>query len=203
MNDRGILASNLMSPLPKITNPENTTQFKLVKDSNSVRVNISLIQSSTPFTLYKNLLTFRDTGKEFELNGDLLKMVTNKNYIVDLAKLSGKNSMYDFAKEMYFDVKAHDNKTTWDRTLKKFLKSPGVTFYASGISNTKILLSDPDKLCNRLKFLLQELHAGNYSVIINDKIVVILDKLLEFKCISEKQHKQIFIKSNFLHTKKK
>ena len=35
MNDRGILASYLMSLLSKITNPENTTQFKLVKDSNS------------------------------------------------------------------------------------------------------------------------------------------------------------------------
>ena len=33
MDDRGILASYLKSPLSKITNPENTSQFKLVKDS--------------------------------------------------------------------------------------------------------------------------------------------------------------------------
>ena len=39
MNDRGILASYLMTPLSKITNPENNTQFKLVKDYNSNRVN--------------------------------------------------------------------------------------------------------------------------------------------------------------------
>ena len=32
MNDGGILATYLMSPLSKITNPENITQFKLVKD---------------------------------------------------------------------------------------------------------------------------------------------------------------------------
>ena len=31
MNDRGILATYLLSPLSKITNPENTTQFKLEK----------------------------------------------------------------------------------------------------------------------------------------------------------------------------
>ena len=31
MNDRGILATYLMSPLSRITNPENTTKFKLVK----------------------------------------------------------------------------------------------------------------------------------------------------------------------------
>ena len=38
MKNRGILATYLMSPLPKITNPENTSQFKLVKDSSSNRV---------------------------------------------------------------------------------------------------------------------------------------------------------------------
>ena len=31
MNDRGILATYLKSPLSKITNPENSSQFKLVK----------------------------------------------------------------------------------------------------------------------------------------------------------------------------
>ena len=35
MNDRGILVSYLMSYLYKVTNPENTSQFKLVKDSSS------------------------------------------------------------------------------------------------------------------------------------------------------------------------
>ena len=35
MNDRGKLATYLMSPLSKITNPENASQFKLLKDSNS------------------------------------------------------------------------------------------------------------------------------------------------------------------------
>ena len=39
MNDRGILATYLMSPLSKITNLENTTQFKLIKDSTSNWVN--------------------------------------------------------------------------------------------------------------------------------------------------------------------
>ena len=39
MNDRGILASHLMSLLSKITNLQNSTQFKLIKDSTSNRVN--------------------------------------------------------------------------------------------------------------------------------------------------------------------
>ena len=67
MNDRGILATYLMSPLSRITNPENSSQFKLVKDSNSNRVNDLLMKNKIPITLYGNILTFRDTGKEFEL----------------------------------------------------------------------------------------------------------------------------------------
>ena len=77
MNDRGILASYLMSPLPMITNPENITQLKLVKDSSSNRVNDFLIQNSVPIILQDNFLTFRDSGKMFELKGDLLKVITN------------------------------------------------------------------------------------------------------------------------------
>ena len=85
MNDRGILATYLMSPLSKFTNLENTTQFNLVKDSTSNKVNGLKINNSIPITLYNNLLTIRDTGKEFEPKGDLLKMITNKNYNVNNA----------------------------------------------------------------------------------------------------------------------
>ena len=76
-----------MSPLSKITNLENASQFKLVKDSNSNRVNDSKVNKTVPITLYNNMLTFRDTGKEFELKGELLKMITNKKYNVNLASL--------------------------------------------------------------------------------------------------------------------
>ena len=197
MNDRGILASYLMSPLSKITNPENSTQFKLVKDSSSNRVNDLLIHNTIPITLYNNLLTFRDTGKEFELKGNLLKMITNKNVNVDLASLSDKKLMYDFAKEMHFDTKVQGNKSTRDRTLIKLLKSPPII--ASGVSKTIFLSSDANELCDRLKLLLQEKYAGNNSEIINQKIFAIVDKLLEYKCITKKQHKQILIKCNLIN----
>ena len=67
MNDRGIVATYLLTLLSKITNPENNNQSKLVKDSSSNRVNDLLILPSVTITLHDNLLTFRDTGKEFEL----------------------------------------------------------------------------------------------------------------------------------------
>ena len=194
MNDRGILASYLMSPLSKITNLENTSQFRLEKDLNSNRVNDLLMKNKIPITLYGNMLTIRDSGKVFELKGDLLEMITNSIYNVDLASLQDKKLMYDFAKEMNFDAKAVGNKSTRYKTLIKLLKSPGLMVSASGVSKTIILSSDPNELCDRLRLLLQKKHAGNNSDIINGEIVAIVDKLLEYRCMSKKQHKQILIK---------
>ena len=91
MNDRGILATCLLSPLSKITNPDNTTQSKVVEKSTSNRVNGLLRHNSILITLHDNFLTVRDTNKEFELKGDLLKMITDRNYNVELASLSDKN----------------------------------------------------------------------------------------------------------------
>ena len=198
MNDRGILATYLMSPLSRITNPDNTSQFRLVKDHNSNRVNDLLMKNKIPITLYGNMLTFRDTNKQFELKGDLLEMITNSKFNVDLASLSDKKLIYDFAKEMHFDTKASGNKSIRDRKLIKLLNSPGLIVSASGVSKTIFLSSDPNELCDRLKLILQEKHAGNNSDIINEEIVVIIDKLLEYKCINKKQHKQNLIKCNLL-----
>ena len=198
MTDRGILATYLMSPLSRITNPDNTNQFKLVKDHNSKRVNDLLMKNKIPITLYGNMLTFRDTNKQFELKGDLLELITNSKFKVDLASLSDEKLMYDFAKEMHFDTKASGNKSIRGRKLIKLLNSPGLIVSASGVSKTIFLSSDPNELCDRLKLLLQEKHAGNNSDIFNEEIVVIIDKLLEYKCISKKQDKQILIKCNLL-----
>ena len=65
---------------------------------------------------------------------------------------------------------------------------------ASSVSKTIFLSSDLDEFCDRLKFLLQQKRAGNISDTINQ-----VDKLLEYKCISKKQHKQLLIIYNLLH----
>ena len=70
---------------------------------------------------------------------------------------------------------------------------------ASSVSKTLFLSSDPDELCNRLKILLKERQAGNNSDWINEEIVAIVDKLLVYKCLPKKQHKQTLIKRNLLH----
>ena len=107
------------------------------------------IHNSIPITLYGNILTFRDTGKKFELTGDLLEMITNSKYNVNLASLADKKLMYDFAKEMNFDLKAVGKKSTRSRTLIKLLNSPGLMVSASSVSKTIFLSVDPSELCDR------------------------------------------------------
>ena len=51
-----------------------------------------MIIKTTPINFYNNLLTIRDTAREFELQGDLLKLITNENFNVDLARLSDKKN---------------------------------------------------------------------------------------------------------------
>ena len=202
MNERDIIAPCLLSSLSKTTNPGNTTHFKLIKDSNSNRVHDLLTHNTIPVTFYDNLLTFRDRGKIFELKGDLLKIITNRNYNIDVASLSDKKLLYDFAKDLNAEVKAQGKKSNRDRTLIKLLKSQSLMISASRISNTIFLSSDPNELCNRINLLLQEKQAGNNSEITNDEIVAIVDKLLEDQCISKKEHKQNSNKFNLINPKK-
>ena len=58
MNVRGMKASYLLSLLSKITNPEHTSQYKLVKDPNSERVIDLLINKTVPIILYNIFLHF-------------------------------------------------------------------------------------------------------------------------------------------------
>ena len=76
MNDRGMIASYLVSPLINLFNPENTSQFKLVKDPKTNSVNDVSI-NKIPVTLYDSLITLRDSNKKFQLKAELLKMINN------------------------------------------------------------------------------------------------------------------------------
>ena len=67
----------------------------------------------------------------------------------------------------------------------------------NSFSKTKFLSFDPNKLCDRLKLLLQEKHAGNNSNIIDEEIIAIADKLLEYEYLSRKQHNILLDKCLF------
>ena len=196
MNDKGLISPYLASSLVNLFKPENRSQFRLKKDLISTKMNDFLINEGIPVTLFSNMITFRDSDKSFKLDRDLLETMTNYDFNVSHSNPKDQKLIYEFAKEMNFDITKKGRKSDRDRTLIKLLKSPAII--ASGVSNTIFLSSDPDELCDRLKLLLQEIQAGNNSDLINKEIVAIVDKLLEYKCITKKQHKQILIKCNLV-----
>ena len=139
----------------------------------------------------------------FELQGDLSKMITNKNYNVDLPNSQDKKIIYVFAKEIYFDGKTWGNKSTRDESPIGLLKTPGIMISASGFSSchkkvffkNKILSSDPNELCDRLKLLIREKQGGNTFDIINKENVAMADKPWEPNFISLKHHKIFLLKN--------
>ena len=196
MNDSGLIAPYLASSLVNVFKPENKSQFRLKKDLNSTRMNDFLINEGIPVTLVSNMLIFRDSNKSFKLDGDLLETMTNYDFNVDHSNQQDRKLIYEFVKEMNFNTRQKGKKSDRDKSIVRLLRSPAIM--ASGVSKTIFLSSDPNELCDRLKLLLQEKHAGNNSDIINEEIVAIIDKLLEYECISKKQHEQILIKCNLL-----
>ena len=196
MNDKGLIAPYLTTSLVEVFKKDNKSQFRLRKDPNSTKMNDFLIHGTIPVTIFSNMITFRDSNKSFRLEGDLLKVITNYKFNVDHSSPQDKKLIYEFAKEMNYDIKSTGRPSVRHNSMVKLLDQPAIM--ASGFSKTIILSSDPNELCNRLKLLMQEKHAGNNSDIINDEIVAIVDKLLEYKCISKKQHKQNLYKCNLL-----
>ena len=67
------------------------------------------------------------------------------------------------------------------------------TVLASGIP-TKFSPENFDEFCDSLILILQEEQAGNISKISNEEIFAMADKLLEYKCITVKQHSFLFLK---------
>ena len=194
MNDKGLIDSSLI----EILKPDNEGQFRLIKDPNSTKPNDFLNNEKVPFTIFNNMLTFRKNKKKvFKLEGDLLEAMLNNKFNVDRSNKQNREIIREFAKEMkYNTVKNKGRPPVRHKSMIRLRNQPPTT--ASGFTKTIILSSNPDELCNRLRLLLQEKHAGNNSDIINKESVAIVDKLLEYKCTSKKQHKQFLNNCNLL-----
>ena len=192
MNDKGMIDGSLI----EVIKSDNKGQFRLTKDPNSTKPNDFLINEKVPVTIFSNMITFRNTKKVFKIEGDLYKVITDYKFNVDHSNKQNRQIIYEFGKEMKYKLKNKGRPSIRHNSMVRLLNQPDIM--ASGISKTIILSSDPNELCDRIKLLLQEKHGGNNSNLIDEEIVAIVDKLLEYKCISKKQHKQILIKCNLL-----
>ena len=130
---------------------------------------------------------FKHSKKSCKLDGALLENMTNYDLKVSHSNPKDQKLNYEFGNDMNFKFMQMGRKNDRHKSLIKILKLP--TIMATGIL-TIFLPSDPDELCDILSLLLQEKRAGNICFIVNEEIFAIDYKLLEYKCISKKQHKQ-------------
>ena len=105
MNDKGMIAPHFASSLVNLFKPENRSEFRLIKDLNSTETKDFLINGGIPFTLYSNMLTFRDSNKTFKLDGDLSETLTNFDFNVDLSNPQDQKLIHEFGKEMNFNIR--------------------------------------------------------------------------------------------------
>ena len=118
------------------------------------------INTIVPVTRYSNMVTFRDINRSSKLDGDVLKRMTNFIFNVDHFNPQYRIIIYEFGKEMKFDIKQKGRSSNRDKYIIKLHESPSII--GSGLS-TVFSPSDPNELCDRLKLLLQEEHTGNSS----------------------------------------
>ena len=106
-----MIAPNLASSLVNLFEPESKSQFSLIKDLNSIKVNDFLINGGIPVTLFSIMLTFGDSNKSFKLDGGLLKTIPNYDFNVDNSNQQDRKLIFEFRKEMKFDIKQKVRKS--------------------------------------------------------------------------------------------
>ena len=75
-------------------------------------MNDFLINEGIPVALFSNMINFRDSNKSFKLDGDLLETITNYDFNVDHSNQQDRKLIYEFAKEMNFNIKQKGKKAT-------------------------------------------------------------------------------------------
>ena len=160
-----------------------------------------------------------ENGNSYDLsNPDLQYFITNTQFD---KPINNWGPIYNFLNDMKYDLNYGDKKSIRYQFIKELYsryqlqgftqgQSQSYTqgFTGSGLngesyretsrSSTRsstqqyiFLPSDPDELVDQLKLLYFEKVGGNDSFLINEQIIAIKDKLLEYECISPSQHQNI------------
>ena len=121
LNDKGMIAPYLASSLVNFSKPEKTSQFGVLKDLKSTRMNDFWIDTRVPVTLCRNLLTLIDSNTTVKVDGHLLETMTNYDFDVSHSNPQGQKLIYEFGKEMMFIIKQKGRKSNRHKTLIKML----------------------------------------------------------------------------------
>ena len=194
-------------------NPHNPQQV-LIKGSTITFENGNSYNLNDPDLQY--FITNTQFDKQINNWDSIYNFLNDMKY--DLNYGDKKSTRYQFIKELYSRYQlqgfAQGQSQSYTREATQGFTGSGLReatqSYANGEysrSSTHspaqqyiFLPSDPDELVDQLKLLYFEKVGGNDSFLINERIIAIIDKLLEYECISPSQHQnmQSYARSNLI-----
>ena len=210
--------SSIVKTVSNLLNDKNKSQFSLEPITQD-NPNLFTINPHNPqqVLIKGSTMTF-ENGNSYDLsNPDLQYFITNTQFD---KPINNWGPIYNFLNDMKYDLNYGDKKSIRYQFIKELYsryqlqgftqgQSQSYTqgFTGSGLngesyretsrSSTRsstqhyiFLPSDPDELVDQLKLLFEKV-GGNDSFLINEQIIAIIDKLLEYECISPSQHQNI------------
>ena len=208
--------SSIVKTVSNLLNDKNKSQFSLEPVMGNP--NLFTINPSNPQqVLYKNTtLTFLGSGNIYDLNDpDLQYFITNTQFDKQIKNLG---TIFNFFNDMNYDINYGDKKSKRYFFIKDLINQ--YTYQqpqslnnqlGSGLNGeisresyrerycesyreaTQIIIlpSDSDELVNQLKLLYFKKLGGNDNPQLNEQIIAIVDKLLEYECITTNQYQNM------------
>ena len=200
------------------TNNTHNPQQVLIKGSTMIFENGNSYDLSNPDLQY--FITNTQFDKPIINWGPIYNFLNDMKY--DLNYGDKKSIRYQFIKELYsrYQLQGYTQGFTQGQS-QSYTREATQGFTGSGLreatqsyangeysrSSTHspaqqyiFLPSDPDELVDQLKLLYFEKVGGNDNPQLNEQIIAIVDKLLEYECISPSQHQnmQSYARSNLI-----
>ena len=185
-------------------NPHNPQQV-LIKGSTITFENGNSYNLNDPDLQY--FITNTQFDKQINNWGSIYNFLNDMKY--DLNYGDKKSIRYQFIKELYsrYQLQGFAQGYTQAHDLQGFAGSSATApaqdytqgFTGSGLRESYreysqqyiFLPSDPDELVDQLKLLYFEKVGRNDNPQLNEEIIAIIDKLLEYECISPSQHQNM------------
>ena len=180
--------SSIVKTVSNLLTDKTKSQFSLEK-LNDNNPNLFYINPHNPQpVLIKGSNIVFENGNAYNLNDpDLAYFITNTQ--LD-RELNDFNLIYYFLNDMHYDIKYGDKRSDRYIFIKELLQPQIQSQSGSGLKFV-FLPSDPNELVDKLKLLYQEKVGGNDNPQLNEHIVAIADKLLQYQCITPSQHQNI------------
>ena len=184
--------SSIVKTVSNLLNDNNKSQFSLEPvEGSSNLFTINPITNPQQVLIKGSTMTF-ENGNTYNLNNpDLSYFIT---YTQLDKEIQNEKLIYNFLKDMKYDLNYGDKKSKRYYFIKNLINQYTYRDQQSQLGsglNCIFLPSDQDELVDQLKLLYFEKVGGNDNPMLNEQIIAIADKLLQYQCITTIQHQNL------------